>query len=120
MPGKASLDESKRSLLFKRLATVHCRHLATGFWDEAPRSVLYKNVALSIAQQWPPNQMPTFKQLFNELDLQGNGSLQVDHLEKALTARGHEAGDAARATAAMNLSQDKAAIHWTEFVAACR
>ena len=105
--GKGSLDDSKREVLFKRLASVHCR------------SVLYKNIALTIAQDWPPNQMPTFKQLFNELDLVGNGSLSTETLEDALMKHGVEQGEANRATSAMNLSQDKAAIHWTEFVAAC-
>ena len=104
---QGSLDDVKRDNLFKRLATVHCR------------SVLYKNIALTIAQDWPPNQMPTFKQLFNELDLVGNGSLSSETLEEVLMKNGVEQGEATRATAAMNLSQDKAAIHWTEFVAAC-
>lgn len=104
---QGSLDDAKREKLFKRLGTVHCR------------SVLYKNVALTIAQDWPPNQMPTFKQLFNELDLVGNGSLSGETLEAALMKHGVEQGEANRATSAMNLSQDKAAIHWTEFVAAC-
>jgi len=105
--GKGSLDDAKREALIKRLGTVHCR------------SVLYKNVALTIAQDWPPNQMPTFKQLFNELDVLGTGALSSETLEEALMRHGIEQGEATRAASAMNLSQDKAAIHWTEFVAAC-
>ena len=105
--GKGNLDDAKREALIKRLATVHCR------------SVLYKNIALTIAQDWPPNQMPTFKQLFNELDVMGTGALSSETLEEALMKHGIEQAEATRATTAMNLSQDKAGIHWTEFVAAC-
>mmetsp|Transcript_22793 Transcript_22793/g.53697 ORF Transcript_22793/g.53697 Transcript_22793/m.53697 type:complete len:825 (+) Transcript_22793:69-2543(+) len=102
-----SLNESNRQRLIKRLASVHCR------------SVLYKNIAMKIAQDWPPNQMPTFKQLFNEFDVHGNGSLPTDGLKTTLMKHGVDEAEASRAAAAMNLSQDKDAINWTEFVAAC-
>ena len=102
-----SLNESNRQRLMKRLASVHCR------------SVLYKNIAMKIAQDWPPNQMPTFKQLFNEFDVHGNGSLPTDGLKTTLMKHGVDEAEASRAAAAMNLSQDKDAINWTEFVAAC-
>ena len=104
---RVSLDDAQRDRLIRRLASVHCR------------SVLYKNIALTIAQDWPPNQMPTFKQLFNEFDVLGNGALSAEALEGALVKHGIEQGEAHRAATAMNLSQDKATIHWTEFIAAC-
>ena len=102
-----SLNESSRQRLIKRLASVHCR------------SVLYKNIAMKIAQDWPPNQMPTFKQLFNEFDVHGNGSLATESLKATLMKHGVDEAEASRASVAMNLSQDKDAINWTEFVAAC-
>ena len=102
-----SLNETSRQRLIKRLASVHCR------------SILYKNMAMKIAQDWPPNQMPTFKQLFNEFDVHGNGALPTEGLKSILMKHGIDEAEATRAAAAMNLSQDKDAINWTEFVAAC-
>eukprot|EP00930_Biecheleria_cincta_P029381 TRINITY_DN2044_c0_g1_i1.p1 TRINITY_DN2044_c0_g1~~TRINITY_DN2044_c0_g1_i1.p1 ORF type:complete len:891 (+),score=176.17 TRINITY_DN2044_c0_g1_i1:67-2673(+) len=101
------LKPEYRKLLVQRLATVH------------RRSTLYKSIAVSIAKDWPPNKMPSFRQLFSEFDVYGNGSLPLNTLAEILSNHGVEMAEAHLAAGAMNLSQDKASVHWTEFVAAC-
>ncbi|CAE8717481.1 unnamed protein product, partial [Polarella glacialis] len=100
-------EQTVRAQLIKRLATVH------------HRSTLYKNIALKIASEWPPNRMPSIRCLFSEFDVMGNGTLSESQLVAFLSKQGVDSASAQRATTAMNLSQDKAAVDWTEFVAAC-
>ncbi|CAE8626550.1 unnamed protein product [Polarella glacialis] len=100
-------EQEVRAQLIKRLATVH------------HRSTLYKSIALKIAGDWPPNRMPSISGLFSEFDVMGNGTLSESHLVAFLSKQGVDSASAQRAATAMNLSQNKAAVDWTEFVAAC-
>eukprot|EP00931_Biecheleriopsis_adriatica_P043760 TRINITY_DN25006_c0_g2_i1.p1 TRINITY_DN25006_c0_g2~~TRINITY_DN25006_c0_g2_i1.p1 ORF type:complete len:541 (+),score=109.48 TRINITY_DN25006_c0_g2_i1:170-1792(+) len=102
-----SIPATARSQLLRRLSTVH------------RRSILYKNIALTIAQDWPPNQMPSIKQLFSEFDVIGYGSLPTHTLAKTLISLGIDKNEAQLAATAMNLSQDNDSVEWTEFRAAC-
>eukprot|EP00931_Biecheleriopsis_adriatica_P043762 TRINITY_DN25006_c0_g3_i1.p1 TRINITY_DN25006_c0_g3~~TRINITY_DN25006_c0_g3_i1.p1 ORF type:complete len:268 (+),score=64.40 TRINITY_DN25006_c0_g3_i1:53-805(+) len=102
-----SIPATARSKLLRRLSTVH------------RRSILYKNIALSIAQDWPPNQMPSIKQLFGEFDMLGFGSLPTSMLAKHLIKLGIDKNEAQLAATAMNLSHDNDSVEWTEFRAAC-
>eukprot|EP00930_Biecheleria_cincta_P002591 TRINITY_DN103599_c0_g1_i1.p1 TRINITY_DN103599_c0_g1~~TRINITY_DN103599_c0_g1_i1.p1 ORF type:complete len:930 (-),score=176.91 TRINITY_DN103599_c0_g1_i1:81-2870(-) len=100
--------QDSREQLIRRLTTVH------------HRDGLYKSIALMVAKEWPPNQMPSFKRLFTELDVSSTGVLSEQQLAQHLTNLGGvDASAAQRAAAAMNMSQSKAAVDWTEFVAAC-
>lgn len=105
---KSEAEQETRTQLLRRLATVH------------HRDGLYKNVALKIAKDWPPNQMPSFKRLFTELDVSNTGILPEQQLsERLANLVGIDASAAKLAAAAMNMSQNKTAVDWTEFVAAC-
>eukprot|EP00437_Effrenium_voratum_P002449 CAMPEP_0181439584 /NCGR_PEP_ID=MMETSP1110-20121109/22506_1 /TAXON_ID=174948 /ORGANISM="Symbiodinium sp., Strain CCMP421" /LENGTH=845 /DNA_ID=CAMNT_0023563319 /DNA_START=49 /DNA_END=2583 /DNA_ORIENTATION=+ len=83
------------------------------------RDAFYKLICLKIAQEWPPNEMPSFKGVFNEFDDEGTGMLQESALVRKFVSCGFEEQQAKRAAASMNLSQNKNAVDWTEFVAAC-
>eukprot|EP00913_Durusdinium_trenchii_P013275 g12459.t1 len=69
--------------------------------------------------EWPPNEMPSFKGVFKEFDDEGTGMLQESILVRKFVSCGYDEQQAKRAAAAMNLSQNKNAVDWTEFVAAC-
>ncbi|CAE7684113.1 CPK4 [Symbiodinium pilosum] len=83
------------------------------------RDAFYKLICLKIAQDWPPNEMPSFKSVFKEFDDEGTGLLQESVLVRKFVNCGYEEQQAKRAATAMNLSQNKNAVDWTEFVAAC-
>lgn len=83
------------------------------------RDAFYKLICLKIAQEWPPNEMPSFKGVFKEFDDEGTGMLQESILVRKFVSCGYDEQQAKRAAAAMNLSQNKNAVDWTEFVAAC-
>ncbi|CAE7830111.1 CPK4, partial [Symbiodinium microadriaticum] len=83
------------------------------------RDAFYKLICLKIAQDWPPNEMPSFKSVFKEFDDEGTGMLQDSVLVRKFVSCGYEEQQAKRAAVAMNLSQNKNAVDWTEFVAAC-
>lgn len=83
------------------------------------RDAFYKLICLKIAQEWPPNEMPSFKGVFKEFDDEGTGMLQESVLVRKFMTCGYDEQQAKRAAAAMNLSQNKNAVDWTEFVAAC-
>lgn len=101
-------EQERRTQLLRRLSTVH------------HRDGLYNNIALKIAKDWPPNQMPSFKRLFAELDVAGTGVLSEKQLAESLVKLGGvDAPTAKRAATAMNMNKDTAAVDWTEFVAAC-
>lgn len=101
-------EQDSREQLIRRLTTVH------------HRDGLYKSIALIVAKEWPPNEMPSFKRLFTELDVSNTGVLSERQLAQHFTNLGEVDSSAAqRAAAAMNMSQNKAAVDWTEFVAAC-
>jgi len=105
---KSEAEREARAQLIRRLSTVH------------HRGGLYKNISLKIAKDWPPNQMPSFMRLFAELDVSGTGVLSESQLTESLIKLGSLDPPAAkRAAAAMNISQNKAAVDWTEFCAAC-
>eukprot|EP00931_Biecheleriopsis_adriatica_P053788 TRINITY_DN31573_c0_g1_i1.p1 TRINITY_DN31573_c0_g1~~TRINITY_DN31573_c0_g1_i1.p1 ORF type:complete len:799 (-),score=169.57 TRINITY_DN31573_c0_g1_i1:163-2559(-) len=104
---ETSSDKAHLIKVVKRVATTH------------HRSILYKNIALSIVQDWPPNKMPTFKQLFDEFDILGTGMLPVTRLADCLKAYGIEQSEATLAAQAVNLSNDNSGINFTQFVAAC-
>jgi len=90
------------------------RRLATA----ADRSVLYKSVALAIAQAWPADQLATIKGVFHELDVSGSGRLEKARVAHVLEKLGVEAHRARESADAMDFSRD-GAVDWTEFVAAC-
>eukprot|EP00930_Biecheleria_cincta_P022526 TRINITY_DN16440_c0_g1_i2.p1 TRINITY_DN16440_c0_g1~~TRINITY_DN16440_c0_g1_i2.p1 ORF type:complete len:770 (-),score=142.67 TRINITY_DN16440_c0_g1_i2:29-2338(-) len=105
---KSQADQHARAQLLRRLTTVHLR------------DGLYKNIALKIAKDWPPNQMPSFKRVFTELDVLNTGVLSEQELAESLANLGEvDAAVAKLSAAAMNMSRNKAAVDWTEFVAAC-
>lgn len=83
------------------------------------RDAFYKLICLKIAQEWPPNEMPSFKGVFKEFDDEGTGMLQESVLVRKFVSCGYDEQQSKRAAAAMNLSQNKNAVDWTEFVAAC-
>lgn len=84
----------------------------------AQRSVLHKSVALLLAREWPANQLPSIKRLFQKLDTARSGRLSLDRLEAGLLGLGVEAARAQEAAEAMDLSRD-GTVCWSEFVAAC-
>eukprot|EP00933_Yihiella_yeosuensis_P033454 TRINITY_DN27155_c0_g1_i1.p1 TRINITY_DN27155_c0_g1~~TRINITY_DN27155_c0_g1_i1.p1 ORF type:complete len:868 (+),score=158.08 TRINITY_DN27155_c0_g1_i1:76-2679(+) len=101
------LSQTKEELI-ARLGTYH------------RRSLLYKIVALRLARDWPPNQMPTFKRLFSEFDSKGCGTVPECEIEKRLTSHGIERKQAKCAARSMNMAQsEKNTVDWSEFVAAC-
>eukprot|EP00927_Polykrikos_kofoidii_P060746 TRINITY_DN55669_c0_g1_i1.p1 TRINITY_DN55669_c0_g1~~TRINITY_DN55669_c0_g1_i1.p1 ORF type:complete len:908 (-),score=174.88 TRINITY_DN55669_c0_g1_i1:57-2573(-) len=86
--------------------------------SKAPeRSILYKSVALAIARNWPSNQMPTIKKVFQDLDILGTGRLEKSQISGALEKLGINADHACEAADSMDLSRD-GTVDWTEFVAA--
>jgi len=82
------------------------------------RSVLHRSVALSLAREWPSNQLPSIKRLFHEIDVARSGRLTYEQLEAALKWLGMEDACAKEVAEAMDLSRD-GTVCWTEFVAAC-
>jgi len=86
--------------------------------DMPKRGVLHKSVALSIAQSWPANQLPTIARIFWELDVEGTGRLRCQDIAAALERLGAESVRACQASDAMDLSRD-GTVSWTEFIAAC-
>jgi len=83
------------------------------------RDVLYKTICLDIAKDWPPNQMPSIHRLFKEFDHAGQGVLSEKQVAEKLVTEGYDLAVATRASLAMNMSQNKGTIDFTEFVAAC-
>jgi len=82
------------------------------------RSLLYISVALEVARRWPANHNPTVKALFTELNLAGQGRLEVRHFWIGLQRLGVGATKAAQIADAADVGRD-GCIEWTTFVAAC-
>jgi len=82
------------------------------------RSLLYISVALEVARRWPANHNPTVKALFTELNLAGQGRLEVRHFCIGLQRLGVGATKAAQIADAADVGRD-GCIEWTTFVAAC-
>ncbi|CAK0883283.1 unnamed protein product [Prorocentrum cordatum] len=92
--------------------------LLKGLVHVPERSVLHNSVALSIAQAWPSNQLPTIKAAFRELDAGASGQLTKDQVALALERLGVDREPARASADALDLSRS-GAVGWTEFVAGC-
>jgi len=82
------------------------------------RSVLYRSVALSIAQAWPANQVNSIKRIFEYVDTEGLGQLKEREITTFLKEFGVPESEAASSASSMALTR-RGFVHWTEFVAAC-
>mmetsp|Transcript_32773 Transcript_32773/g.53938 ORF Transcript_32773/g.53938 Transcript_32773/m.53938 type:complete len:804 (-) Transcript_32773:126-2537(-) len=82
------------------------------------RSLLYRSVALAIAQNWPSNQFPSGKRVWDHMDAEGRGQLNCSRITAVLIQQfGINETEAVSASSAMALSR-KGIVYWTEFVAA--
>jgi calcium-dependent protein kinase len=87
--------------------------------SKAPsRTALQRSVSLSIARQWPANQLPSIKRAFEALDADGTGRLKKDHVIAMLGEIGIDADAGRGIVEALDLDRD-GMIDWTEFVSSC-
>lgn len=82
------------------------------------RSLLYRSVAFKIAQSWPANQFPSVKAMFEYLDKEGNGELNVHVIAYFFRQLGVPEEEATNCASAMALSR-KGFVSWTEFMSVC-